>query len=289
MARPLRIEFPGAVYHVTSRGNARQWIVADDTDRAAFVKHLGAVVERYHWLCHAWCLMDNHYHLLIETPEANLAAGMRTLNGGYTQAFNRRHGRQGHLFQGRYKAILVDREAYLLELSRYVVLNPVRAGMVEDPAEYAWSSYRSTSGQETPPGWLYTDWILSQFAPQRAPAVAAYQAFVEQGLAMDSPWNALRGQLFLGDESFRQEMETKLAGTEWLQEVPREQRFAYRPALAELVRSLDDCPRAERDRRMWDANRRYGYSLSEIGRATGRHYSAVSKAVARHERSQFKT
>lgn len=289
MARPLRIEFPGAIYHITSRGNARQWIVADDTDRAAFMKHLGAVVERYHWLCHAWCLMDNHYHLLIETPEANLAAGMRTLNGGYTQAYNRRHGRVGHLFQGRYKAILVDREAYLLELSRYVVLNPVRAGMVDDPTDYPWSSYRATCGQEAAPEWLHTDWILSQFASRRARAVAAYRDFVEQGRAVGSPWKALRGQFFLGDEEFRQEMERKLAGAAELEEVPRAQRFAHRPNLEDFLAGVQEWPRPARDEYLWQANRRYGYSLSEIGRALGWHYSTISKAVRRHEESQFKT
>ena len=289
MARPLRIEYPGAVYHVTSRGNAQQPIFADDRDRLAFLERLRTVVEQYHWLCHAWCLMDNHYHLLIETPEGNLARGMRALNGGYTQYHNRRHERVGHLFQGRYKAILVDREAYLLELSRYVVLNPVRAGLVEDVGEYRWSSYRATCGLEPAPEWLYTDWILSQFARTRSRAIRAYADFVAQGVGGESPWQGLRGQLFLGDESFRQEMEVRLAGAEALQEVPRAQRFAHRPDLAELLGDLEQCARAERDQRMWTANRRYGYSLSEIGRASGRHYSSVSKAVSRHERSQFKT
>lgn len=130
MARPLRLEFPGAIYHVTSRGNARNAIFLDDEDRVLFLACLGAVVTRFGWWCHAYCLMDNHYHLLIETPEGDLSRGMRQLNGVYTQRFNRRHGRAGHVFQGRFKAIVVDRDSYLLELCRYVVLNPIRAGMV---------------------------------------------------------------------------------------------------------------------------------------------------------------
>lgn len=163
MSRPLRLEFPGAIYHVTSRGNARQAIVADDRDRSQWLTLLAHVVARYGWLCHAYCLMDNHYHLLIETPQPNLSLGMRQLNGRYTQAYNRRHARVGHLFQGRFTAILVEKEAHLLELCRYVVLNPVRANLVTHPRLWAWSSYRATVGETKAPVWLMTDWILSQF------------------------------------------------------------------------------------------------------------------------------
>jgi putative transposase len=133
MARPLRLEFPHAVYHLTGRGNARQRIVVDDEDRRRFLTTLAHVIDRYGWLCHAYCLMDNHYHLLIETPRPTLSRGMRQLNGVYTQAFNRWHHRVGHLFQGRFKAILVEKETHLLELCRYVVLNPVRAKLVAHP------------------------------------------------------------------------------------------------------------------------------------------------------------
>lgn len=136
MARPLRAEYPGAIYHITSRGNARQPIFEDDEDRKAFQVLLESLVSRYNWLCHAYCLMDNHYHLLVETPDGNLSEGMRQLNGIYTQSFNGRHGRVGHVFQGRFKAILVGRENYLLELCRYVVLNPIRAGIVRSPGRY---------------------------------------------------------------------------------------------------------------------------------------------------------
>ncbi len=132
MARPLRIESPGAVYHLTSRGNARNSIYLDDNDRQRFLAILGNVVDRYNWLCHAFCLMDNHYHLLIETLDPNLSLGMRQLNGVYTQGFNRAHNRVGHVFQGRYKAILVEKDEHLLELCRYIVLNPMRAGVIKE-------------------------------------------------------------------------------------------------------------------------------------------------------------
>jgi REP element-mobilizing transposase RayT len=146
MSRPVRIEFPNALYHVTARGDRREDIFEDDVDRQAFLEIFGQVVKQFNWLCYAWCLMDNHYHLLIQTPYANLSKGMRQLNGVYTQSSNRRHARVGHLFQGRFKAILVDSDAYLLELARYVVLNPVRAGMVRKPDKWAWSSYRASMG-----------------------------------------------------------------------------------------------------------------------------------------------
>ena len=167
MARPLRIEYEEAVYHVTSRGNARDRIFSDDSDKEKFLEKLNSVIKRYNWLCHAYCLMDNHYHLLIETLDANLSMGMRQLNGVYTQAYNRRHKRPGHLFQGRYKAILIQKENYLLELCRYVVLNPVRAKIVKNPEDWKWSSYLATAGSIKKQEYLTIDWVLGQFGSKK--------------------------------------------------------------------------------------------------------------------------
>jgi len=146
MSRPLRIEFPGAFYHVTSRGNERKAIFYSDGDRLIFSDVLADVCRRFNWIVHAYCQMDNHYHLLVETPDGNLSKGMRHLNGVYTQRFNRKQNRIGHVFQGRYKAILVDKDSYLLELARYIVLNPVRARMLRSAEDWPWSSYRATAG-----------------------------------------------------------------------------------------------------------------------------------------------
>ena len=146
MARPLQVEFPGAIYHITSRGNARLPIFADVEKRQRPLSTLQEVVTRFNWLCHAYCLMLNHYHLLVETVEGNLSHGMRHLNGVYTQNYDCRHNRVGHIFQGRYKSVLVERESCLLELCRYVILNPVRAVVVRQPESYPWSSYRATAG-----------------------------------------------------------------------------------------------------------------------------------------------
>ena len=163
MARPLRLEFPGAIYHLTGRGNARQKIFFRDADRQLFLDVLARVVGRYGWICHAYCLMANHYHLLVETPKPNLSLGMRQLNGIYTQAFNRSHRRVGHLFQGRFKAILVEKESYLLELCRYIVLNPVRVKGNAQTGTWKWSSYRATAGLVSTPEFLTIDWVLGQF------------------------------------------------------------------------------------------------------------------------------
>ena len=175
MARPLRIEFPNALYHITSRGNRGEDIYLSDQDRGAFLNILQQVRERYNWVCHSYCLMSNHYHLLVETPEANLSRGMRHLNGVYTQRFNHAHRRDGHLFQGRYKAILVQKDAYLLELSRYIVLNPVRAGMVRSARDWRWSNYRATAGMAAVPDWLHVDWLLSCFGQRRKQGLLQYR------------------------------------------------------------------------------------------------------------------
>jgi REP element-mobilizing transposase RayT len=233
------LEFPGAVYHITARGNAREAIVADDVDRARFVEALKREVAQQRWKCHAWCLMDNHYHLLIETPDANLVAGMRRLNQIYTQRFNRRHGRVGHVLQGRYKSILVDKQHHLLELCRYVVLNPVRAGMVRSARAWRWSSYRATAGFAEAPDWLTVDWVLSQFARRRAAAVDAYRRFVQEGVKASAPWEQLHGQIWLGDEQFRERM-ARLLKDDKLEGVSRAQRQPARPDQASVLRAVSD-------------------------------------------------
>lgn len=210
MARPLRIEFSGALYHVTSRGDRREDIFEDDEDRATFLNILAEVVDRFNWICHAYCLMSNHYHLVIETPDGNLSKGMRQLNGVYTQASNRRHRRTGHLFQGRFKGILVDGDSYLLELTRYVVLNPVRANMVRRPEQWPWSSYRAMIGQVLPPPFLATDGLLLQFAVQRQRAREKYREFVLDGINGSAFWSGLRQQMYLGDESFVERVQSQM-------------------------------------------------------------------------------
>ena len=278
MARPLRIEYEGAVYHITSRGNARQDIFLDDEDRLKFLDVLAEVVERYHWICHAYCLMPNHYHLLLETPLANLSQGMRQLNGVYTQAFNRRHHRTGHVLQGRYKAILVEKESHLLELARYIVLNPVRAGLVRHPRSWRWSSYRATAGDEEPPAFLTTDWILSQFHRERGRARREYREFVSRGKGVDV-WTDLRGGVILGSDGFVERLEPLLRERAWELEIPRRERLAARPTLEELFAKVKS--KADRDERIYQAVRVYGYTLKQVAEVVGLSYSTVSVIAKR--------
>ncbi len=231
MSRPLRLEFPGAVWHVTCRGNERRDVFRDDGDRHRFLAVLCRTVSLFRWRLHAYVLMGNHYHLLLETPEPTLSRGMRQLNGIYTQGFNRSHRRAGHLFQGRFKAILVEKEAHLLELCRYVVLNPVRAGVVRGAKEWRWSSYRATAGLTEAPEWLETAWTLDQFGRTRAKAVVAYRRFVAEGAAGGyEPWKEVQGQIYLGSEEFRKESLRRGATGRKGREVPRPQgQSAPRP------------------------------------------------------------
>jgi REP element-mobilizing transposase RayT len=277
MARPLRIEFAGALYHVTSRGNERRQIFFTDDDRSVFLGILGEVIARFGWLSHAYCLMSNHYHLLVETPNANLSQGMRHLNGVYTQYVNRTHRRVGHLFQGRFKGILVEKESYLLELARYVVLNPVRAGMVGDAGEWPWSSYRGTVGAEIAPPFLTTDWLLSAFGTDRATATQRYARFVAEGKAKEAPWKDLKGQIYLGSEEFVEEMQQHIREDQPLVEVPVRQRRRPAKPLAYFAERSSD-----RDRAIADAYRTGAYSMQaiadhfQVGRMT------VSRAVKKH-------
>lgn len=281
MSRPLRVEYPDALYHLTSRGNARGEIFLDDTDREIFLDVLGSVVERFGWRIHVYCLMGNHYHLLAGTPQPNLSRGMRWLNGVYTQRFNRRHERVGHVFQGRFKAILVERDSYLLELARYIVLNPVRAGLASAPEGWRWSSYRATAGEKAAPRWVSVNWILDQFGTSETPARDCYRQFVAAGLDRASPWRKLRGQLLLGTEPFVQALAPNLAAVQNMTETPRSQRLAHRPALARLLPGADGQGRAQRDAAIRDAHIGHAYTLAEIARHVGLHYATVSRIANR--------
>jgi REP element-mobilizing transposase RayT len=273
VSRPLRLEHPGAVWHVTSRGNEKRLVFRDDADRERWLGLLGKVVVLFAWRLHAYVLMGNHYHLLLETPVPSLSKGMRHLNGVYTQAFNRRHERVGHLFQGRFKSILVERESHLLELLRYVVLNPVRAGLVRGPEEWPWSSYRATAGEEPTPAWLETAWSLAQFGGSDPDARRRYRDFVGEGRGVAGPWSALRGQIYLGSEAFVQDVleHAKRPGD---REVPRSQRESVPrtveqilPAVLGALATTDD-ELAGRPRKRLRERAILAYALRRFARAT---------------------
>ncbi|MCP4324970.1 MAG: transposase [Alteromonadales bacterium] len=276
MTRPLRLEFSGAFYHVTSRGDDRKKIYFEEADFELFLTTLSDVCEQYNWIIHAYCLMTNHYHLLIETPDANLSKGMRQLNGVFTQAINRKHGRVGHLFQGRYKSILVDKDAYLLELCRYIVLNPVRARMVESPEQWDWSSWHSMVGNVAPPIWLATDSVLSLFDRNRVRAIKEYIEFVANGEGV-SIWDNLQQQVFLGGDDFiekYQGLQLALPGN--LREIPLKQRSKPPLPLAQYQQQS-----SSRDEAIFLAYKSGGYTLRQIGDHFKLHYSRVSRIVAK--------
>jgi putative transposase len=298
MARPLRIEFPGALYHVTSRGNERKAIFRDDGDRTRFLERLAAVVARQRLRIHAYALMRNHYHLLVETPEGNLARALAQLNGTYTQEFNRRHHRSGHLLQGRYKAILVDKDAYLLELSRYIHLNPVRAGEVRTAWKYPWSSAAAYVGKVAAAACLTVEEVLGAFSPRPSVARQRYAAFLAEGVAqaVASPWAAVEGQVLLGDEHWVEQMKRRLAGRPVPQGTVAAKALRPRPALATVLTQV--CRAAQMDpatmrrprggRGGWArpvamalAWQVCGLNQREIGQEFGVSSYAVSKAITR--------
>ncbi|WP_287778079.1 transposase [Janthinobacterium sp.] len=279
MTRPLRLEFAGALYHVTARGDRRHAIYRDDTDRIAWLQVLGQVCERHHFVVHGFCQMTNHYHLLLETAEANLSQGMRQLNGLYSQHFNRRHRLVGHLFQGRYKAILVQKENYLLTLIRYIVLNPLRARMVSSLDAWHWSSHHYYIGDTAPPCWLERDWLLQQFGAKRNDAVAAYYRFVLAGIGAASPLSHIRHQVLLGNEAFVAKQQQSQRSGEF-----REAAMIQRRAVA-LPLAAYRSTYANRDEAMARAYLSAAYTMSQIAAAFGVSTRTVSRALCAFENS----
>ena len=279
MARPLRIEFPGAIYHITSRGNRREDIFLSDEDRSLFLDTFSRVTERFSWICYAYCLMTNHYHLVIETRLPNLSLGMAQLNGIYTQKFNRKHCKVGHVFQGRFKAILVERNTYLLELLRYVVLNPVRARMVNASSQWPWSSYEATAGLKDRPEWLDISWVLGCFADDPGIAKREYVSFVDQGMKWgENIWEDLKKQIYLGSDDFIEKVQGLKKEDRDLSDFPREQVSPVREDLS-YYRFYFNNPREGMARAYLEGR----YSMKEIGLEFGIHPSTVSRAVKEFE------
>lgn len=276
MTRPIRIEYAGALYHVTSRGDRQEDIYIDDVDRSNFLTLLAQVSKDYNWLIHAYCLMGNHYHLLVETPDGNLSKGMRQLNGVYTQLTNRYHGKVGHVFQGRYKAILVQKENYLLELARYIVLNPVRARMVREAKDWPWSSYRQTAGILGDDSLLTTEWLLSVFSKKRGTAQKKYIKFVSQGKNQPSPWESLQNQVFLGDKAYVSQIMSNIDQDKDLSEIPTSQRKEKAKELQWYEQQA--ASRNDAIKRSYESG---GYTMKEIGAYYNLHYSRVSRIIRR--------
>jgi putative transposase len=248
---------------------------------ARFLVVLASTVPRYRILCHAYCLMGNHYHLLVQTPEPNLSIAMRQLNGVYTQRFDRRHGRCGHVLQGRFGAQLVDGDAYLREVCRYIVLNPVRAGLVAHPGEWRWSSFRATAGETAMPGFLSVDWTRSlSDARTHAGAIRSFVSFVEAGIgAPESAVNRFGSKPVLSAGSLDERLVDQCREAVECVEFPRVQRFGSRPSLARIFGGVTS--RADRDARAVEAVRAHGYTMKEVADVLGLHDITVSRALAR--------
>ncbi|HYK03780.1 MAG TPA: transposase [Thermoanaerobaculia bacterium] len=239
MARPLRIDVPGALHHVTSRGNERRRIFRSNRDREAFLQLLGEAVKRFGWSVTAWVLMENHFHLVIQTPEANLSRGMQWLNGTYADWFNRRHERSGHLFQGRFKSFIIESGTYCAEVLRYVVLNPVRAKMVARPEEYRWSSYRATAGLEAAPPWLDLAAVYAQFHPDQPRAQAAYTEYVMAKVdSSERLWDQAINGIYLGGEEWAKRMRTIVESRPRSTDHPVKHRSVGRPTVQKVIAAV---------------------------------------------------
>ena len=287
MARPLRIEYPGAFYHVTSRGNEQKDVFKSIKDREKFLSYLESAGTRYGAVIHAYCLMSNHYHLLLETPEGNLSQIMRHVNGAYTTYFNVKRKRAGHLFQGRYKAILVEADEYAVELSRYIHLNPVRAGKTSRPEEYQWSSYRDYIGLNKAPDWLKEGFILGYFGGNSSEARNRYRKFVEDLLdrEYDSPLKEVVASTILGSPEFVNEVsERKLGGIRDTRNIPAVKELALHPSMDEIITRVKEEPVDEkllRNISIYCCQKFSGARLKEVGEHFGISDAAVSQASRR--------
>lgn len=288
MGRPLRIEYPDAFYHITARGNERQNIFKSNRDRERFLGYLASASERYKAIIHTYSLMDNHYHILLQTPAGNLSQIMHHINGAYTNYFNAKRKRFGHLFQGRYKALLVDIDEYAQELSRYIHLNPVKAGVVEKPEQYKWSSYRDYINVNKSSQWLCIDFILSLFSRKTSVAKKQYRRFVESMIAVEyeSPLKNVFASTILGSRSFINQIREKhLDRKKSDRDLPDLKQFYELPDLEKIIKQAakvlkEDAALLKRVQ-IYLCHKFSGQKLKEIGLHFGISVSGVSQASRR--------
>lgn len=295
MARQLRIEYPDAYYHVTARGNERKEIFKSEKDREKFLSYLESAVKRYGAVIHVWCLMSNHYHLLIETPSGNLSQIMQHINGAYTNYFNTKRKRSGHLFQGRYKGILVEADEYALELSRYIHLNPVRIGIASEPSDYKWSSFQEYAGKKKTPDWLTTEFILGYFDKSESAAQKKYSVFVEEmtGKEHKNPFQQMVASTMLGTPEFVAAIqEQHLDGKSHHRNLPALKQLKGKPTIDQILEITGNVLNADEKLATKVAihlcHRYSGAKLKEIGERFGVKESAVSQSSGRFAVEQGK-
>jgi putative transposase len=281
MARRPRLQFAGAVYHVMARGNHKSTIFLDDDDRKRFLRVVDRAVLKYDLRVSALCLMGNHYHLVLETPGSNLSDGMQFINGVFAQRSNRRHGQTGHLFEGPFRSLVIQRESYLMRAARYVVRNPVRAGLVDDVGLWRWSSYRATAGLEPPPRWLDVDWIQWAFkADSQVEAQHRYVEYVKAAPRLERRIDV--NAAVLGTKAFGRHVLDVVGRRQPDRAVPRAVRAMARPSLSELFEEAKESG-SGRDRRIYQARVEHGYRFAEIARFLGIDRSTASRAADRAE------
>lgn len=291
MARQIRVEYPGAVYHITSRGNARKKIFNSNKDCLLFLNILKDTIDRYNWVCYSYCLMPNHYHLFIKTIDPNLSLGMRQLNGVFTQKYNYFNKKTGHLFQGRYKAALVETESYFGRVMRYIAMNPVKAKLVSGPEQWRWSAHNEIIGRKNVFGVIDHKETLKLFDNNRKKAISAYRSFLKKDTINEfNIKDELKGRFILGSEEFIEKIKKHFYSKEMVGEIPKQERYIGRPALSEIFKKKKG-GRKERNKLICRANMQYAYSLTEIASYLNCHYSTLSKIIKqeRNKNSQFKT
>lgn len=295
MARPLRIQYEGALYHITSRGNEKRDIFLDEADFKKFLKILSELQDRFKIIIYGYVLMNNHYHLLIETPQANIIKTIHYLNSSYTGYFNRKYNRVGHLFQGRYKSYLIEKDSYLLLVSRYIHLNPLRAGVVRDLGEYMWSSYNDYMSKRKEKEWLNRKWILSQFSNREDASIKAYKKFVEdkEGLN-ESPFKRAIAGFILGSEEFLKKIRDE-SGERRDREIPEIRKIRKFLGIQDIVEivarilniEIDEikrkCKRNNNAKKIcfYLIRRHTSFSNQKIGDYFGVGYTGVSQGVRR--------
>lgn len=295
MTRPLRFEIEGGVYHITARGNEQNDIFVDENDKRKFVTLLSELPRRYKVKIHAYVLMSNHYHLLLETPKGNISKAMHYLNVSYTVYFNRRYKRSGHLFQGRYKSIVIEKDSYLISVSRYIHLNPVRAGIVKKPEEYKWSSYKNYLAMDKELQWLMTDWVLCQFSRDKNRAKQLYCDFVDDGIEHEcSPFSNISQAKILGSSDFTEEIKDRIdiekdgnrpyiksliLGGRDIEDILRQVAEHFNIKKDELLRKGKRNNTAKKVC-LFMLRKRTDLTNEEIGRRFGINYTSISHAVS---------
>jgi len=271
MARPLRIEFPGAVYFITSVGNQNQNVFLDSEDGKSWIEVFERVCDRFGWICYAFCLMGSRYMIVVETPEPNLSKGMRQLNGIYTQSFNRRHSSGGHLFQGRFKSVLVQKEKYLAELVRYILYLPVKSGFAKYPQQFKWSSCKFLFDREECPAWINDKYLKSLYNDLE-------NSFSDGNPPDEAILKNIKKQIFLGDEDYISKLQKYVSKDKDLREIPRIQRAK---PLNEFVKSS-----GSKENAIAKAYLSGDYTLQQLADYFSLHYSTISRIVKEYETSR---